>query len=160
MADRESACKAILAGERRFIDLGRTDAGYFLGVAGAGFDSKVARRAQRQLPLLSGTAVYVYALLRTLTDFEPIPARVTYDSGAFEGLMTFVVAGNNDRYGGGGRGPSRWVRLARCSRVRQKKPMKRLAMATAPMTFSTKVMTATMTDSAMSKSNNQASITT
>jgi diacylglycerol kinase (ATP) len=101
LADLQSACNAILTGERRRIDMGKTEAGYFLGVAGAGFDSKVARRAQRQFPLLSGAAVYVLALLRTLTAFQPIPARITYDSGVYEGLMTFVVAGNNDRYGGG-----------------------------------------------------------
>jgi diacylglycerol kinase (ATP) len=95
------ACSAIVAGKRRRIDVGKTEEGYFLGVAGAGFDSKVARRAQRQVPLLSGSAVYTFALLRTLTDFKPIPARVTYDSGVFEGPMMFAVVGNNDRYGGG-----------------------------------------------------------
>jgi diacylglycerol kinase (ATP) len=95
------ACNTLVAGKRRRIDVGTTDEGFFLGVAGAGFDSKVARRAQRQGPLLSGSAVYTFALLRTLTDFKPIPARVTYDSGVFEGPMMFVVAGNNDRYGGG-----------------------------------------------------------
>jgi diacylglycerol kinase (ATP) len=31
----------------------------------------------------------------------PFPARITYDSGSYEGLITFVVAGNTDRYGGG-----------------------------------------------------------
>jgi diacylglycerol kinase (ATP) len=95
------ACRTILTGTRQWIDVGKTDERFFLGVAGAGFDSKVARRAQRQVPLLSGSAVYTFALLRTLTDFKPIPARVTYDSGIFHGPMMFVVAGNNDRYGGG-----------------------------------------------------------
>jgi YegS/Rv2252/BmrU family lipid kinase len=101
IGDLETACTAILAGRRRRVDVGTTDAGIFLGVAGAGFDSKVARRAQKQVPLLSGAAAYVYAVLRTLSDFRPLPAKVTYDHGVYEGLITFAVAGNTDRYGGG-----------------------------------------------------------
>jgi diacylglycerol kinase (ATP) len=99
--DQDSAIRALLQGGRRRVDVGKTDAGYFLGIAGAGFDSKVARRAQRQMPFLSGTGVYVFALLRTLTDFRPIRARITHDSGTFEGPIMFAVAGNTDRYGGG-----------------------------------------------------------
>jgi diacylglycerol kinase (ATP) len=53
------------------------------------------------VPFLSGTGVYVFALLRTLTDFRPISARITYDSGTFNGPIMFAVAGNTDRYGGG-----------------------------------------------------------
>jgi diacylglycerol kinase (ATP) len=101
LTNLKSACNAICMHERRRIDVGKTEAGYFLGVAGAGFDSKVARRAQRQIPFLSGAAVYVFALLRTLTDFRPIETRIAYDTGVYEGLMTFVTVGNNDRYGGG-----------------------------------------------------------
>ncbi len=101
MPDLDSAVRALLHGEKRRVDVGKAEAGYFLGIAGAGFDSKVARRAQKQVPFLSGTGVYVFALLRTLTDFRPIPARITYDSGTFEGPIMFAVAGNTDRYGGG-----------------------------------------------------------
>jgi diacylglycerol kinase (ATP) len=97
----ETGCAALLEGRRRRVDVGRTDAGFFLGVAGAGFDSKVARRAQTPVPLLTGTTAYVYALFRTLTEFVPFPARITYDSGSYEGPITFAVAGNTDRYGGG-----------------------------------------------------------
>jgi diacylglycerol kinase (ATP) len=97
----ETGCAALLAGARRRVDVGKTDSGFFLGVAGAGFDSKVARRAQRQVPLLSGTAAYVVALFLTLKEFVPFSAHITYDSGAYEGPITFVVVGNTDRYGGG-----------------------------------------------------------
>lgn len=101
LTDREGACQALLAGCRRRVDVGKTDSGLFLGVAGAGFDSKVARRAQQPIPFLTGSAAYVYALLRTLTDLDAIQARVTYDSGVYEGLTTLVAVGNADRYGGG-----------------------------------------------------------
>jgi len=101
MPDLDSALRALLHGARRRVDVGKTETGFFLGVAGAGFDSKVARRAQKQVPLLSGTGVYIYALVRTLADFRPIPARITYDSGTYEGSIMFAVVGNTDRYGGG-----------------------------------------------------------
>ena len=52
----ENACAILLQGNRRPVDVGSTESGIFLGVAGAGFDSQVARRAQRGVPLLTGSA--------------------------------------------------------------------------------------------------------
>jgi diacylglycerol kinase (ATP) len=72
----------------------------FLGVAGAGFDAKAARRAQ-DTPLLSGSLLYSYAVLRTVFDFRPLPARVRYQGGAYEGAITFAATANASRYGGG-----------------------------------------------------------
>ncbi|MGH9335364.1 MAG: diacylglycerol/lipid kinase family protein, partial [Vicinamibacteria bacterium] len=92
--------EALLGGSRRAVDLGRTDAGVFLGVAGTGFDARVARRAQ-ETPFLSGSLLYTWAVFRTLTEFRPIVARVTYESGRYEGPITFAAAGNTSRYGGG-----------------------------------------------------------
>ncbi|MFQ5792635.1 MAG: diacylglycerol/lipid kinase family protein [Acidobacteriota bacterium] len=99
--DLETACGAVLGGVRRAVDIGCTEARFFLGVAGAGFDSQVARRAQRRVPVLSGTGVYVYSVLRTLAVFEPFQARIVYDSGEYEGPITFAAVGNTSRYGGG-----------------------------------------------------------
>jgi diacylglycerol kinase (ATP) len=101
ITDLSTACSALLGGARRRIDLGRTEAGVFLGVAGAGFDSQVARRAQQGTAFLSGAAAYVYAVIRTLAAFEPVTARVTYQDGCYEGPMMFAVAGNTGLYGGG-----------------------------------------------------------
>jgi diacylglycerol kinase (ATP) len=96
----EDAVRALLYGTRREIDLGRTASGVFLGIAGTGFDARAARRAQ-ETPLLAGSALYTYAVLRTLLDFEPLPARVVHDAGTFEGRITFAAVGNTSRYGGG-----------------------------------------------------------
>ena len=101
IADLDTACAALLGGARRRVDLGRTDAGFFLGVAGAGFDSQVARRAQGGTRLLSGAAAYVYSVVRTLAAFEPVMARVRHDSGDYQGLITFAAVGNTGCYGGG-----------------------------------------------------------
>jgi diacylglycerol kinase (ATP) len=101
MNDMDCAIEALRTGRRRRVDVGKAEGGFFLGVAGAGFDSKVARRAQRQVPLLTGSTVYVFALLLTLAELEAITARITYDGGLYEGRLLFAVAGNTDRYGGG-----------------------------------------------------------
>jgi len=91
---------ALASGKRRFVDLGRSAKGVFLGVAGTGFDAKAARRAQTT-PVLSGSFLYSYAVVRTVLDFRPLSARVCYESGEYEGPITFAAAGNTSRYGGG-----------------------------------------------------------
>jgi diacylglycerol kinase (ATP) len=101
ITDLGTACRALLGGAKQRVDLGRTEAGVFLGVAGAGFDSQVARRAQRGTFLLTGAAAYVYAVLRTLAAFQPVNARVTYQDGQYDGPITFAAVGNTGLYGGG-----------------------------------------------------------
>ena len=96
----EDTLAALAAGSRRLVDLGRTQAGVFLGIAGAGFDAKAARRAQ-DTPFLSGSLLYSYAVVRTVLDFRPLAARVRYEGGAYEGAITFAAVGNTSRYGGG-----------------------------------------------------------
>ncbi len=91
---------ALAAGSRRLVDLGRAQAGVFLGVAGAGFDAKAARRAQLT-PILSGSLLYSYAVVRTVLEFRPLAARVRTQGETYEGAITFAAAGNTSRYGGG-----------------------------------------------------------
>jgi diacylglycerol kinase (ATP) len=92
--------EALASGSRRLVDLGRTQGGVFLGIAGAGFDAKAARRAQ-DTPFLSGSLLYSYAVVRTVLDFRPLEARVRYQGGAYEGALTFAAVGNTSRFGGG-----------------------------------------------------------
>jgi len=96
----EDTLDALERDHRRHVDIGSTDSGVFLGVAGAGFDAKTARRAQRT-PWLSGSALYTYAVIRTLFDFRHIDALVRYEGGEYRGPITFAAVGNNRRYGGG-----------------------------------------------------------
>jgi diacylglycerol kinase (ATP) len=94
------ALRALTGSGRRRVDLGRSGAGVFLGVAGTGFDARAARRAQ-ETPILSGSLLYTYAVLRTLVDYRPLVARVRFERGEFEGPLTFAATGNASRYGGG-----------------------------------------------------------
>lgn len=94
------ALEALRKHATRRVDLGRTEAGVFAGIAGTGFDSKVARYAQK-VPILTGSALYTFAVLRTLIHFRPGLARVEHDAGVYEGPITFAAVGNSRRYGGG-----------------------------------------------------------
>jgi diacylglycerol kinase (ATP) len=100
VGDESDALRALVGAGRRFVDLGRSEAGVFLGVAGTGFDARVARRAQAT-PFLSGSLLYSYAVLRALVDYRPTVARVRFDGGEFEGPLIFAATGNASRYGGG-----------------------------------------------------------
>ena len=100
IVDERAAAKALTQGFVRTVDVGRCDRRFFLAIAGAGFDAQVARRAQH-IPFLSGRLLYGYAVFTTLLNFRPTLARVVYDSGSYEGIVTFVAAGNSRRYGGG-----------------------------------------------------------
>lgn len=98
--DEGDTLRALTGATSRFVDLGRSEAGVFLGVAGTGFDARAARRAQ-ETPILSGRLLYTYAVLRTLMDYRPLVARVRFEGGDFEGPLTFAATGNTTRYGGG-----------------------------------------------------------
>jgi diacylglycerol kinase (ATP) len=100
IASADDALRAVLSRRSRTVDLGRAEAGVFLGIAGTGFDARAARRA-RETPILSGRLLYTYAVLRTLADFRPLNARVRYEGGSFEGAITFAAIGNTRCYGGG-----------------------------------------------------------
>jgi diacylglycerol kinase (ATP) len=100
ISSEEDAFRAIRSRRSRRVDIGRTEAGVFLGIAGTGFDARAARRA-RETPVLSGSLLYTYAVFRTLADFRPLNARVRYEGGGYEGAITFAAIGNTRRYGGG-----------------------------------------------------------
>ena len=50
---------------------------------------------------LSGTALYVAAVLRTLAVYRPHPFRLTVDGEAHELRAWLIAVGNGPAYGGG-----------------------------------------------------------
>jgi diacylglycerol kinase (ATP) len=99
--DLHLAARGAVEGPVRRIDLGRVDNVLFAGVAGLGFDSDVARRANRYSGPLRGRAIYLSAILRTVTRFTPLALRLESDGGSFDGRATFAVVANSPRYGAG-----------------------------------------------------------
>jgi YegS/Rv2252/BmrU family lipid kinase len=95
--DVRKACDVVLDGTVREIDVATANGLRFLGVAGLGFDSEVARYANEEVRYLRGSAVYLYAILRVLPRFTPHKVRI---NGREEEIM-FAVFGNTPQYGGG-----------------------------------------------------------
>jgi len=69
-------------------------------VTASGFDAE-ANRWANTVHRLSGTALYVAAVLRTLAVYQPHPFRLTVDGDAHEIKAWLVAVGNGPSYGGG-----------------------------------------------------------
>jgi diacylglycerol kinase (ATP) len=96
--DVRAACELALGGTAREVDVAVANGIRYLGVAGLGFDSEVARYANENVKFLRGSLVYLYAILRVLPRFTP--HRVTIDGTRSEEIM-FATVGNSRQYGGG-----------------------------------------------------------
>jgi len=96
--DVNAACELALRGNAREVDVAVANGIRYLGVAGLGFDSEVARYANENVKFLRGSLVYLYAILRVLPRFTP--HRVTINESRSEEIM-FATVGNSRQYGGG-----------------------------------------------------------
>jgi len=96
--DVRAACELALRGNSREVDVATANDIRYLGVAGLGFDSEVARYANENATFLRGSLVYLYAIIRVLPRFTP--HRVTIDETRSEEIM-FATVGNSRQYGGG-----------------------------------------------------------
>lgn len=92
-----AACELAVRGTPRLVDVATANDLRYLGVAGVGFDSEVARHANRNVRFLRGSAVYLYSILRVLPKFRP--RSVTIDGRAEE--IMFAVFANSPQYGAG-----------------------------------------------------------
>jgi diacylglycerol kinase (ATP) len=90
------ACDLIIDGAPREVDVAVANGLRYLGVAGLGFDSEVARFAN-EVKHLRGSLVYLYAILRVLPRFTPHQVRINERN---QDIM-FAVVGNSCQYGGG-----------------------------------------------------------
>lgn len=96
----DQACDTVVNGVVREIDVGVANGLRFIGVAGVGFDSVVAARANR-VKYLRGSLVYLYSIFNVLPSFEPVPMNISIDGVAETEEVMFAVVGNGHRYGGG-----------------------------------------------------------
>lgn len=99
--DLPAAAAAMVDGHTRQIDLARVEAVVYGCIAGAGFDSTVARYANEHVQWLSGSLAYTWSLLCCLREYRPQQLEIIADTGSFSGEVLFAVVGNNSSYGGG-----------------------------------------------------------
>ena len=94
------AFTALEHGTDRVIDLGQVNGRWYTCVTASGFDAE-ANRWANTVHRLSGTALYVAAVLRTLAVYKPHPFRLTVDGETHEFRAWLVAVGNGPSYGGG-----------------------------------------------------------
>jgi diacylglycerol kinase (ATP) len=98
--DPVAAVEVLRAGHVRTIDLARANDRVLCSVAASGFDSE-ANRWANTVSRISGTALYVAAVLRTLTTYRPHRFRLTLDGAAQEVEAWLVAVANTPNYAGG-----------------------------------------------------------
>lgn len=94
------AFRVIEHGRDRVVDLGRVNDRWYTCVTAAGFDAE-ANRWANTVRRLSGTTLYVAAVLRTLAVYRPHPFRLTVDDETHELRAWLIAVGNGPAYAGG-----------------------------------------------------------
>jgi diacylglycerol kinase (ATP) len=94
------AFDALEHGRDRVVDLGRVNGRWYTCVTASGFDAE-ANRWANTVRRLSGTTLYVAAVLRTLAVYKPHRFRVTVDGETIETRAWLVAVGNGPAYAGG-----------------------------------------------------------
>lgn len=97
----DHAAEILVTGITRRIDLGRVNDRYFCTIATMGFDSEVARLVYNKAVPLTGTAGYVYGVIKTLIGYKGITAKLAGDFGTIEQSILLTATGNTRSYGGG-----------------------------------------------------------
>jgi diacylglycerol kinase (ATP) len=94
------AFDAVANGEDRVVDLGRVNGRWYTCVTASGFDAE-ANRWANTVRRLSGTTLYIAAVLRTLAVYKPHQFRLTVDGEVLETRAWLVAVGNGPAYAGG-----------------------------------------------------------
>ncbi len=99
--DPAEACRVLITGEVRRLDLGLAGDRTFVGIASCGFDSD-ANRIANQTQLIKGNLVYAYGAIRALVGWRPAGFELTLDGDRVHVLTGYSVgAANSKAYGGG-----------------------------------------------------------
>jgi len=96
----EKACRLIQEGRWRRVDLGWTERGSFLAVAGAGFDAAVVHRFARLRRGNVNFASYLQPIVETMVSYPFPRITVELDGHTVTDGATAVVVANTRRYGG------------------------------------------------------------
>lgn len=98
-ANVEACVERIAAGREQRIDLGHWDGGRFHTSVGVGFEAQVNYESYG-IKHLRGTAIYLAALVRTLSHLGNYPVRLDWGTGRWAGDLLLASIGNGRRVGG------------------------------------------------------------
>jgi diacylglycerol kinase (ATP) len=94
------AFDALAHGRDRTVDLGRVNGRWYTCVTATGFDAE-ANRWANTVQRLSGTTLYIAAVVRTLAVYRPRQFTLTVDGVAHDVTAWLVAVGNGPAYAGG-----------------------------------------------------------
>ena len=99
--DVDTACDVLIHGEVRRIDVALANDVRYVGIAGLGLDSEVARRVNENPRPMARSLVYIQGLLQTLPSFQAKEIFIESEGRLQTERVMFAVVANNCRYGGG-----------------------------------------------------------
>lgn len=92
----------LTGGKSRLIDAGMAGDGFFINVAGFGFDVDVVRYTEKYKRRLNGMLPYMLGILQSLIYLSRTEAEIVTDSGeTFNVTVTLLSACNGTRFAGG-----------------------------------------------------------
>lgn len=94
------ALAVVEKGQSQKIDLGKYDKGYFINVAGAGFDAETLYTNQN-IKFLKGPLAYVTSVIWTLIRYSPGKAKIEIDGKIYHRKLWLAVVANGQYIGGG-----------------------------------------------------------
>jgi len=94
-----AACRVIVAGRERRLDLGRVNGRYFDNNSAVGLEPMVTI-TQQEMVRVKGTPRYILAAVKTILAHRPWRMRLEWDGGEHEGPTALVSVGNTRRTGG------------------------------------------------------------
>lgn len=94
------ACKILIEGYTRFIDIGQADGRYFTGFAGMGFDALIAKLAGDLFGPFRGMWIYFFAGVLAFNRYKPKIISIEIDSEKIEVRPLLIAIANTKRYGG------------------------------------------------------------
>jgi YegS/Rv2252/BmrU family lipid kinase len=95
----EAACRVILAGHTRVVDVGCVNGRFFDNNSAMGLEPMVTI-TERRMKRIKGTPRYILAALKAIVNHEPWHVRLVWDDGEYEGMAALVSVGNTRRTGG------------------------------------------------------------
>lgn len=100
--DDEGLVNVLTGGKSRLIDAGMAGDGFFINVAGFGFDVDVVRYTEKYKRRLNGMLPYMLGILQSLIYLSRTEAEIVTDSGeTFNVTVTLLSACNGTRFAGG-----------------------------------------------------------
>ena len=100
--DEEGLVDALLSGNTRMVDAGAAGDGFFMNVAGFGFDVDVVRYTEKYKRKLNGMLPYMLGILKALIYLSKTEAEIETDSGeSFSVTAILLSACNGTRFAGG-----------------------------------------------------------